>query len=252
VNPLFRALISYALHAMPNPDTNGFAKFIITLIEDSRAAYADEGWDAETPDWFEDLHAHQINEVGEDQYDELQEGYRELFRDNTMEALLPMAIHCRSEILIANAPSLSCRLKDMHATFHLLWEDGLRAEYNCRPFSDSNLDLTVPLVTRLAQIFADQFGEVVLSPGLDAFHDQVATHFDVVKFDELVAVMFEYVNALPAERREPYNQVIEKVRYHLDKKHEMYSPTAAKLLQQGARDPDVLEWSDSPDSGGFD
>ena len=110
----------------------------------------------------------------------------------------------------------------------------------------------MPVLTKLTQIFADQFGEALLRPGLDAFHDQVATPFDALKFEEMVSAMLEYVNAMPADRREPYMQVYQRIinAFRPGVSPEITSPTAIEMMKKAATTT-TLEWGEGPQDGGF-
>jgi hypothetical protein len=252
MNPLFRALVSYALDAMPSLATADFVNFIQKLLEGSKQAYSAEEWEAEEPDWFDELLAYQRKEVGDEKFEELLGDYREMLAANSIDALVPIAIHLRTEIQLEQAPKPVYRLKDVHVVYHMSWDDGMTAEYNCRPFSPENLDLTVPVLSKLSQVFADQFGEALIRPGLDAFHDQVATPFDMPKFEELVATMLEYINSMPADRREPYKQIWRRITnaFHVGFSQETTSPVAMDVVRKGTTDV-ALEWGNDPQDGGF-
>lgn len=252
MNPLFRAVVSYAMHEMPELDVSGFVQFVAKLLTGSKQVYTAEEWQAEEPGWFDELREYQRREVGEEEFDALLEDYQGLLQKNSVETLVPIAIHARTEIMMDNAPSPAYRLKDIHVVYHMVWEDGQRAEYNCRPFGPENLDLTVPVLSKLVQIFADQFCEALLRPGLDTFHDQVATPFDMAKFEELADAALEYISVMPADRREPYKNIWDRVvnAYRVGFSPGTTSPAAMEAVRKGTTDI-TLEWGDSPHDGGF-
>lgn len=252
MNPLFRVLVAYAMQAMPELDTNGFATFVGTLLKASKEQAAEDWLSAEEPDWWEEFQAYQAEELGEEGIEAAADSYKDVLRNNSVEALIPMALHARSELQLERAPKPAYRLRSIHATFHMAWEDGLRAEYTCRPFGVDRLDMTVPMVTRLSQVFADQFGEALLSPGLDAFHDQTATPFDNSKCDELIQGMTDYISAMPADRREPYLQVVSRIKHQFDSSFspDITSPAALEAVMKGTT-KSTLEWGSGPHDGGF-
>lgn len=252
MNPLFRALVSYAMNAVPDLSMQEFVSFVTKLLVGSKEVFTAGEWDADYPAWWDELCDYQRNEVGKEGYEELLEDYRELLQNNDIEPLIPMAIHARTDISLDNAPKPAYRLKDIHTVYHLRWEDGQRAEYNCRPFGPENLDLTVPVLSKLTQIFADQFQEALLHPGLDAFHDQVATPFEACKFEELAEAMQEYINVMPAERREPYIQIYQRVvnAFRDGFSPETTSPEAMEAVRRQTSNT-TLQWGEGPQDGGF-
>jgi hypothetical protein len=140
----------------------------------------------------------------------------------------------------------------MHAVYHLYWEDGQCTEYSCRPYGAEGIDLTVPTLTKLSQVFANQFCEVLLDPGLDTFHDQVAYPFDNEKFEELLSNMLDYINDLPADKREPYENVYKRISHSFRPgvSEQIISSTALKEVRKVTTTAE-LEWGDSSKSGGF-
>ena len=72
------------------------------------------------------------------------------------------------------------------------------------------------------------------------------------KFEELVATMLEYINSMPADRREPYKQIWRRITnaFRVGFSQETTSPVAMDVVRKGTTDV-ALEWGNDPQDGGF-
>ena len=250
MNPLFRCLVDFTMQKWPNLSSNEFTQQMHTVLTFIKQDY--ETPDCMAPDWWVEWETFQVDVFNEEELDAYEDACREMFEDNTVEALLPMALHVRNELMIDNAPRPSYRVRSVHAAYFIQWSDGMRAEYCCRPYDVDKLDMSVSMMSKLCQSFSDQFADALIQPGLDTFHDQVATPFDMVKFKELLAGWLEYINAMPAHLREPYMQIYNRITNHFEANFSPQSvpPKALELIRRGTTNIQ-LQWSKGPNSGGF-
>lgn len=251
MNPIFRCLVDYLMQANPSLNSGEFTRLLHSSLLSVRQAFtASSDWTP--PEWWEEWIGFKTDSFDEEELDTFGETFRELFEDNTVEAILPMALHVRNELLVDNAPRPSYRVRSIHSAFFIQWADGRRAEYNCRPYDVDKLDMTVPLMSKLCQSFTDQFTDALLEPGLDTFHDQVSTTFDMVKFREMMTGWLEYINAMPAHLREPYMHIYQRVNNHFESNFSQQSvpPKALEIIRRGTTNIQ-LQWSKGPNTGGF-
>lgn len=250
MNPLFRCLVDFTMQRWSRLDGGNFAPKMHEVLALVMRDFADSN--CESPDWWIEWEQFYGDSFDAEELDELKDMFQAMFEDNTVETLLPMALHIRNELTVDNAPRPAYRVRSVHAAYFIQWSDGMRAEYSCRPYDVDKLDMTVSMMSKLCQSFSDQFSDALIRPGLDTFHDQVATPFDTVKFRELMDGWLEYINAMPAHLREPYMQIYDRVTTHFNANYSPQSvpPTALEIIRRGTTNIH-LQWSKGPDSGGF-
>ena len=250
MNPLFRCLVDFTMQKWPSLSGGEFTRQMHTVLKFVKKDY--EKSDCVAPEWWIAWEQFYSESFDDEDLDELEDIFQAMFEENTVETILPMALHVRNELMIDNAPRPSYRVRSVHAAYFIQWADGMRAEYCCRPYDVDKLDMSVSIMSKLCQSFSDQFSAALIQPGLDTFHDQVATPFDMLKFRELLAGWLEYINAMPAHLREPYMQIYNRVTNHFEANfsHQSVPPKALEIVRRGTTSIQ-LQWSKGPDSGGF-
>ena len=233
-NPLFTGLIAYVVREMEGYAIEPFKEKMQETLED---LYGVE--DLEDLDWFDDLQEHWLEHMDEDEVDENLEGFKHMVSSISPDQLLVVAVDLRNEIMLESLPDRIYKLESFRALYFFKWQDGLQIEYSCRPIiRNANFEHTNHFIGSLNDIFRQQLVEMLISPGLDAMHDQVARPFELAKFNELLSVMYDYINKKPANEREPFEQVIGRIK-------QCFGPGPRVQMK---RDDD-LEWLDN--GGGF-
>lgn len=250
MNPIFRCLVDFTMQKWPSTSSKEFAQRMYKVLTFIRQDYDDP--DCVAPVWWVEWESFQVDGFDEEELDAYEGPFRDMFEGNTVEAILPMALHVRNELMIDNAPRPSYRVRSVHAAYFIQWSDGMRAEYCCRPYDVDRLDMSVAMMNKLCQTFSDQFSAALIQPGLDTFHDQAATPFDMLKFKELLSGLLEYINAMPAHLREPYMQIYSRITNHFEANfsHQSVPPKALELVRRGTTNIH-LQWAKGPNAGGF-
>lgn len=211
VNPLFEGFVAYVLltcnRNCKEPSLVNFSNTFTAICNELRGQEL-----IETAECYDSLLEYLHEYCSEEDIDKHGSHFIDIVREHAPENLMHTAVNIRSQLLMNALPPLSYRVSSIAATFTIYWSDGRQVEYNCRPSNlPNNTSMTVPFVDQIARVYAVQFCETLLHPGLDSFHDQVATSFDSDKFIELVKMMHMHMNSKPASEREPYLNLIKRV-----------------------------------------
>lgn len=210
-NPLFTGLVAYVIREAEDQE---FATFQTDMR--ARLEELNEADDLEAVSWYEDLLEHWLEHLEEDTVEESLDGFQDMIDNISTLQLTLMACDLRNEILIESLPDMTYKLVAFHALYSFRWEDGLQVEYSCRPvIRSANMAFNHELVGNLNDVFRQQLVELLISPGLDALHDQAAKLFSSEKFAELLGILQDYVNNKPANEREPYEHIIFRIKQQL-------------------------------------
>jgi len=235
-NTLFTGLVAYFIQDQSDSTLASFQEAIhqgLMAITKS-----------ETPQvlsWYDDLESYWREHLSQDEIDEDMEEFTAMCTLLDPEDLMTLAHKYRSEIMLEDQPPLVYPVKTAYVTYTFQWEDGHQVEYNCRPIipADTRIQFGTPFLFDLVQLFDRQASEMLLAPGLDSLHDQSAYPFDTEKFQELMGVLYTYVNQKPGSTRTPYDDLIRRIT------HQFGSGPAVTLHTQDHS----LEWLDN--GGGF-
>lgn len=234
VNPLFTGLVAYVIREMDGYAIEPFKDDMQKALEELHEA--DE---LNELDWFDDLQEHWLEHMDEDDVEENLEGFKNMVSSISPDQLLLVAIDLRNEIMLESLPEMTYKLESFRALYFFKWQDGLQIEYSCRPIiRNGKLAHTNHFIGNLNDVFRQQLVEMLISPGLDAMHDQVAKMFDLGKLNELLGVLYEYINKKPADEREPYEQIVGRIK-------QCFGPGPRVQLKR----EENLEWLDN--GGGF-
>lgn len=142
--------------------------------------------------------------------------------------LLHEAGDIRQQFLIEAAPKFNNPPRKFMCTYTIEFEDETYVDYACRPFGiPATID--VEMLARLTHLFADQFVESSISPGLDVFHDQSARQFPAKKFDELMTVLDKYISSMSSNEREPYRLITQRMSHRFCLDPELKPPQSGDL-----------------------
>lgn len=227
-------LVSYALKTSESIGLGHFQPRMLSLLKDMKMAS-----DFEDLPWYSEVYEAWNEQISRDVFPDLLTEFTEIIDQIQPEQLLPVCADIRTQLLVDNAQPLNYELSNCYATFTVQWKDGLQVEYNCRPFNIRGSQLGLPMLARLSHLFADQFIEAAVQPGLDTFHDQVAKPFDSEKFQELMKVLEAHINGMDASEREPYQAILVRL-------HHQFGPGPNVQMQQEQK---PLEFVDG--KGGF-
>ena len=202
-NPMLVAVVAHALKTCGGRSSQQFQSHILSLLKALKAANS-----LEDVEWYDSVYADLSSKVPGELLPDIIIDFCEILGQIQAEQLIPACNNIRIELWIENCQPLHYTIKSVYATFTVQWVDGLQVEYNCRPFNIKPSQLEIPGIAHLSHLFADQFIEASVQPGLDTFHDQVAKPFDLEKFEELTQVMQKWVNEKPAAEREDYQHIL--------------------------------------------
>lgn len=201
-NPLLVGLVAYALRTSQSIHQSHFQPHFLELTKDLKMS---DDW--EQLPWYPQLYQDWAERLEGESLLDLLMDFKAMFEEIQPEQLIPAGQEIRIRLLVDNSGPISYKIKSVHGTFTVQWQDGTQIEYNCRPLGIENVDFSLPMVTKLAHLFADQFVEASVQPGLDTFHDQVAKPFDPEKFKELMQVLQDHIMAKEAAERDDYMHV---------------------------------------------
>ena len=201
-NPLLVGLVAYALRTSQSVHQSHFQPHFLELVKDLRMS---ENWD-ELP-WYADLHQDWVDRIETEAFLELLSDFKAMFGEILPEQLIPPGQEIRLRILVDNAKPISYKITSVYGTFTVQWEDGTQIEYNCRPLGAEKVVFNTQMIAKLSHLFADQFVEASVQPGLDTFHDQVAKPFDPEKFSDLMKILQDHIQGLDAADREDYMHI---------------------------------------------
>lgn len=234
LNPLFTGLVAYVIREMDGYEVDNFKEDMEAALEELHEAEV-----IEELEWFDELKEHWLDHLEEDEIDNNFEEFKTAISTIDPAMLLNVAVDLRNEIMLESLPELTYKVTSFHAVYFVRWQDGLQIEYTCRPIlRNPKLEYSNHFIGSVNEIFRQQLVEMLISPNLDALHDQIAKPFDFAKLNELVNVLHDYVGKLPAERREDYEQVIERMK-------KCFGPGPKVQLKR----ENNLEWLDN--GGGF-
>jgi hypothetical protein len=225
-NPLLVGLVAFALRTSDSISLTHFNPRLLHLLKD---LVITDDWD-QLP-WYAELHNDWMNRIPAEVFTDLIVEFKETMSRIDPEHLLPIGAMIRMDLLVDNAPAIGYPIKTMYSTFTVQWEDGLQIEYNCRPFNLNGPSLNIPLLAKLSHLFADQFAEACIQPGLDTFHDQVAKPFEQEKFQELLQVLDAHVNAKNATDREAYKHILIRLQHQFGSGPEVQMPSESQPLE---------------------
>jgi hypothetical protein len=210
VNPLFTGLVAYVIRNLDDQAVSTFQEAMEKALED-----LNEAEEIEELDWFDDLLEHWLEHLDEEEVETNRDSFEVMVSTISPSQLVLLAVDLRNEILLESLPDMTYDLASFHAIYSFRWRDGLQIEYSCRPVIRNNLPISNHLTGSLNDIFRQQLVEMLISPGLDALHDQAAKPFDMKKFDELVNVLTDYANSQPAAEREQLEHIIFRIKQQL-------------------------------------
>ena len=221
-NMLFVLLVSFAVRTAESFKIADFRNRIIGLLNSiKRASIKSDEYDEEVSDtvfrlpWWQEYREF-IQEKMPEEYEDLidsLEDFVDIIDQNDIEDLLEDGETLRAEVILENRESLTYSIEDVQATYTIRWKDGLQVEYNCRPFMSDDSSFSMDQILGLLEMYEDQFREVLLNPGTDALHDQVAKPFDQEKFNELFRVISRHVADMPGSERAPYEYILSRIRH---------------------------------------
>lgn len=242
INPLFEGFVAYVLLASKRKSEEpSLADFAVTFTELCSELRDHEL--IETAECYVSLLEYLHEHFSEKDINEQESHFIAIIKEHDTDSLMPAAVGIRNQLLMNALPPLSYRVNSIAATFTVYWGDGRQVEYTCRPSSlPNNTSMTVSFVDKLVKVYTAQFCETLLHPGLDSFHDQVATSFNSDKFLELVKVMHVHMNSKPASEREPYMNLIKRITHQF-----MSNLDNIKIMD----DADVKPLERLSGSGGF-
>ena len=217
-------LVAYALKTSESISLVHFQPRIQTLLSQMKSV---DDFD-ELP-WYSELYSAWQEQVDEDSFSELLDEFRETIDRAHPEQLMGSCIVIRIQLLVDNAKPINYEISNCYATFTVQWKDGNQVEYTARPFNLRGGQLDVSVISRLSHLFADQFVEATVQPGLDTFHDQVAKPFDQEKLQELAKVLETHINSMDAAERTPYSEILVRIQ------HQFGPGPGVKLKQQDAQ-----------------
>ena len=142
--------------------------------------------------------------------------------------LLHEAGDIRQQFLIEAAPRFNHPPRKFMCTYTIEFEDETHVDYICRPFGIPSA-INVDMLARLTHLFADQFVESSIFPGLDVFHDQSAKQFSAKKFEELMTVLDKYINSMDSNEREPYRVLTQRLSHRFSLDPELKPPQSGDL-----------------------
>lgn len=233
-HPMLVGLVAYALNTSESIGLGHFQPRMLEVLKDLKIAD-----NFEDLPWYNAVFETWQEKIPGDVFPDMLTEFTQLIDQTTPEQLIQACVAIRTELLVENAQPLNYPIKNVYGTFTVQWEDGLQVEYNCRPFNIKGGAIGIPLIARLSHMFADQFIEASVQPGLDTFHDQVAKPFDQEKFQDLMKILEAHINGLDASEREPYQHIV--ARFH----HQFGPGPQVQMPQEGK----PLEFID--DGGGF-
>jgi hypothetical protein len=210
VNPLFTGLVAYVIRDLDDQTIATFQEVMEDILQDLNEAER-----IEEVDWFEDLFEHWLEHLDEEDVESNRDSFEVMVSTISPSQLVLLAVDLRNEILLESLPDMTYDLSSFHAVYFFRWRDGLQIEYSCRPVIRNNLPISNHLTGSLNDIFKQQLVEMLISPGLDALHDQAAKPFDLKKFDELVNVLTDYANSQPGAEREQFENIIFRIKQQL-------------------------------------
>lgn len=214
-NLLFVALVAYTLKTGDDIALPAFQRRILGLLKELRI----KEW--EDIPWIEEFT--KTLETDKDDLPEIIANFLATINEISDEELTVEASEIRLGFLINSVPDPDQPIKHIQCTYTILWEDGKLVDYICKPFGLTD-SLSVESIAKLSEIFMEQFIESCVHPGLDLFHNKSAKKLSDDKLKELIGVLHDYVNALDASVRTPYEDVIKRIRHRLLSSHEFEPP----------------------------
>lgn len=208
INPLFSGFVAFVIRNADNQQVSTFQSNIRESLEELEMAE-----EVESVEWYDELHEYWLTVLDEDTVEEYLQDFVTLVRTAGAYQLMLIATNMRNEIVLESQPDLTYRLAEFKALYTFQWEDGLQIAYSCNPtMRSSGATFDPELINTLTGIFNQQLTETLISPGLDALHDQIAKPFDQNSFRELLGLMENHANKKPAAEREAFENIIFRIK----------------------------------------
>lgn len=236
VNPLFVGLVANVIRQQHG---NAIEEFRDLMLDRLQELYVVD--EIDELDWYDNLYKHWSEELDDDDIDELLPEFVSIVSTIIPPDLYPVSEDIRNSIVLERQPRLNYPIETFSVTFSVRWADGTTSDYCCRPVVEQNEIVFNPVFMHdLTRMFQQHFVDFMCKPGLDGMHDQASKQFDYDRFEELLGVLNNHANAMPADKREAYQHIIKRISHVFGKGPQV------KLLDENQTE---LKWLDN--GGGF-
>lgn len=169
LNPLFVGFVAYVINLCDTATLEDFEDELVICLEDLQDT--EELTDLE---WFDELEEEWTEQLGPELIEASLDKFQNLTKLLSLEDLATLAVMVRNSLMLESLPDHTYSVKSLQAVFMIQWHDGTQAEYSCRPVLKPHTDLDGTLMGELNDRYTQQFIELLIKPGLDPLHDQVA------------------------------------------------------------------------------